>query len=169
VPTLKTPSVGQPQLFASHGILFYVVILSAVFRFAKRTGIRSRRTPRLPAPPALPMGILSTILDAKAHVISRPPSNRVPHLSASFAERWEPRISTSAQHPLLKQDKARRLEIEPPTLEKARGWAASVVLRLTFQREGVGQLPSAKRWSTLTCEMSPICPGIVSDEGHHAL
>jgi hypothetical protein len=100
--------------------MFHSVILSAVFRFAKRTGIRSRRTPRLPAPPVLPMGILNTILDADAPNLTLA-KHRLPHRSAFCAERWETRISTSARHSLLKQDEAGRLpRLKCPPLKSQR-------------------------------------------------
>jgi hypothetical protein len=58
--------------------------------------------------------------------ISPPPSKRVPHLSAFCAERWEPRISTSARHPFLKQDKASRFpRLNYPPLKKPKGRPAS--------------------------------------------
>jgi hypothetical protein len=48
--------------------------------------MRSRRTPRLPAPRALSMGILKMILHASL-VNLAPPSSRVPHPLASFAKK----------------------------------------------------------------------------------
>ena len=64
VSTLENRSVGPSPLFRISWTPFYVVILSAVFRFAKRTGMRSRRTPRLPAPRASSTGILNLIQNA---------------------------------------------------------------------------------------------------------
>ena len=80
-----------------------------------RNNLSSRAQPRDPVSPKTPV-----------HKISPQPSKRVPHLSASCAERWEPRISTSARHPLLKQDKASRFpKLNRPPLKKPKARPAA--------------------------------------------
>jgi hypothetical protein len=80
-----------------------------------RNNLSSRAQSRDPVSPSMP-----------PHSISPQPSNRVPHLSAPCAERWETRISTSARHPLLKQDKASRFpKLNYPPLKKPKGSPAS--------------------------------------------
>ncbi len=81
---LENRSLGQSPLFRISWIPLYVVILSAVFRFAKRTGMRSRRTPRLPAPRALSTGILNMILDASPLKLAPPKDEERPSPSISI-------------------------------------------------------------------------------------
>jgi hypothetical protein len=55
-----------------------------------------------------------------------PPRRGCPIFPRPIAERWEPKISTSARHPLLKQDKASRFpRLNYPPLKKPKGRPAS--------------------------------------------
>ena len=79
-----------------------------------------------PKQSVIPSAVEGPCVSRAAHSISPQPKTRVPHLSASCAERWETRISTSARHSLLKQDKASRFpRLNYPPLKKPKGSPAS--------------------------------------------
>ncbi len=90
VSALENRRAGQSPLFRISWIPFYVVILSAVFRFAKRTGMRSRRTPRPPAPRALSMGILNMIQNASHSISTQPQTTGAPSFPRPLRKRGKP-------------------------------------------------------------------------------
>ena len=88
------------------------------------------------------MSLTRTPRDAAPPNLTHTKKKGSPFLARSLREKWETRISTSDAISLLKQDEPRTLlEIQPPTLEKAKGGAASVVSHLKFQIERVGHPP----------------------------